>query len=138
LDHPLEFIRSASWYRGLPPPSWRPDGKGEFNFDGLGIGDGRCVYILGGCFMIRTAALRQIDWPDRRLSFLGEDVFLGEAIRQQGWTMGNIGMLGVAVDTELRHGKDRQTLLPGPDLEASQCRPKALPLLSKAGQTIAK
>ncbi|MSU62694.1 MAG: glycosyltransferase family 2 protein [Pedosphaera sp.] len=26
------FVRSAGWYRGLPPPSWRPGGKGELDF----------------------------------------------------------------------------------------------------------
>jgi hypothetical protein len=117
LDDPLAFVRSASWYRGLPPPSWRPGGKGEFDFDGLGIGDGRWFFVVGGCFMIRTSAVRQMDWPDRRLSFLGEDVFLGEAIRQQGWTLGNLGALGVAVNTAPRRGTALQTLQLHPDGE---------------------
>jgi hypothetical protein len=32
------FVRSATWYRGLPPPSWRPGGKGEFNFQNRNCG----------------------------------------------------------------------------------------------------
>jgi hypothetical protein len=118
LDDPLGFVRSASWYRGLPPPSWRPGGKGEFNFDGLGIGDGRWCFVVGGCFMVRTRAVRIMDWPDRRLSFLGDDVFLGEAIRQQRWTLGNLGSLGVAINTAPRRGTALRTLRLTPDLEA--------------------
>jgi GT2 family glycosyltransferase len=98
----VPFVRSAPWYRGLPPPSWRAGGKGEFNFAGLGQGDGRWLFILGGCWLIRTSALRQLDWPDPRLVRLGDDVFLGEAIRQQNWTLGNLGTPHVALNTEPR------------------------------------
>jgi hypothetical protein len=98
------FVRSASWYRGLPPPSWRVGGKGEFDFRGLGKGDGRWLFILGGCFLIRAAAVRALDWPDHRLFRTGDDVFLGEAIRQQGWEQSDLGPLGVALDTEPRRG----------------------------------
>jgi GT2 family glycosyltransferase len=110
LEDPVSFVRTAPWYRGLPPPSWRPGGKGEFNFQGLGIGDGRWLFVVGGCFMIRTRALHEMNWPDPRLSFLGEDVFLGEAIRQQGWNVCNLGAPGVAVNTEPRRGKNLSTL----------------------------
>jgi len=98
------FVRSAPWYRGLPPPSWRPGGKGEFNFQNRNCGDGRWDFIVGGCWLIRTSAIRALDWPDRRLIKLGDDVFLGEAIRQQGWELGNIGRPGVAINTEKRRG----------------------------------
>lgn len=121
LGDPLAFVRTASWYRGLPPPSWRPGGKGEFDFGGLGIGDGRWCFVVGGCFMIRTRAVRTMDWPDRRLSFLGDDVFLGEAIRQQRWTIGNLGSRGVAVNTAPRRGTGLRTLQlpPNPDVGVS-------------------
>ena len=104
LDDPAAFVRSAPWYRGLPPPSWRPGGKGEMNFQGRGTGDGRWHFILGGCWLIRTAALRAMDWPDPRLLRHGDDVFLGEAIRQQGWQIASIGTPGVALNTEARRG----------------------------------
>ena len=104
LENAVEFVRSANWYRGLPPPSWRSGGKGEFNFAGRGTGNGRWIFILGGCWMIRTSVVRALDWPDRRLVKMGNDVFLGEAIRQQGWELENLGSPGVAIDTEPRRG----------------------------------
>jgi len=105
LDDVVSFVRKASWYRGLPPPSWRPGGKGEFNFENRNSGDGRWDFIVGGCWLIRTSALRALDWPDRRLIKLGDDVLLGEAIRQQGWQLGNIGSPGVVINAEARRGR---------------------------------
>lgn len=104
------FVRRAPWYRGLPPPSWRPGGKGEFNFQNRNCGDGRWDFIVGGCWLIRTSAIRALDWPDRRLVKLGDDVFLGEAIRQQGWELGNIGSAGVAINTAPRRGSAGSSL----------------------------
>jgi hypothetical protein len=101
----LDFVRTANWYRLLPPPSWRPGGKGEFNFCGKGTGDGRWHFVLGGCWMIRTSAIRALDWPDSRLVKMGDDVFLGEAIRQQGWQIMDIGSPGVAINAALRRGE---------------------------------
>ena len=112
MDNVLEFVRSAPWYRGLPPPSWRPGGKGEMDFEGRGTGDGRWIFILGGCWLIRTAAVRVMDWPDPRLVKMGEDVLLGEAIRQQGWSVADIGTPGVALDTEPRRGQSGWAVFP--------------------------
>ena len=100
----VEFVRSASWYRGLPPPSWRPGGKGEFNLWGRGLGDGRWCFATGGCFMIRTSAIRAMDWPDPRLFVAAEDIFLGEAVRQQGWNFADVGSTGVAINTHPSRG----------------------------------
>ena len=100
----VEFVRSAPWYRGLPPPSWRPGGKGEFNLWGRGLGDGRWCFVSGGCFMIRTEAIRAMDWPDPRLFVEAEDIFLGEAVRQQGWNFTSIHPLGVAINTQPSRG----------------------------------
>lgn len=103
LKDAVGFVRSAEWYRGLPPPSWRPGGKGEFDFEGRGEGDGRWIFVLGGCWLIRTSAVRALDWPDERIEKMGDDVFLGEAIRQQGWHIAHMSA-GVAIDTEPRRG----------------------------------
>lgn len=98
------FVRSARWYRGLEPPSWEPGGKGEFDFEGRGAGDGRWFFVTGGCWLARTRALRLLDWPDPRLVKRNDDVFLCEAIRQQGWGVQDVGSLGVAINTEARRG----------------------------------
>lgn len=97
----VAFVRSAPWYRGLPPPSWRVGGKGEMNYRSRGTGNGIWDFVLGSCWLIRTSALRQIDWPDPRLVILGDDVFLGEAIRQQGWRCAEFEK-GVAIPQEPR------------------------------------
>jgi hypothetical protein len=107
MEDAVAFVRTASWYRGLPPPSWRLGGGGDFNYADLGVGNGRWLFILGGCFMIRTAAVRALEWPDPRLHRCGDDAFLGEAIRQQGWGQCNLGTPGVAFDTEKRRGPIR-------------------------------
>jgi len=104
LADPVGWVRGGAWYRGLPPPSWRPGGKGQFNFGGLGAGDGRWVFVVGGCWLARTSALRAMDWPDKRLTFSGEDALLGEAVRQQGWIVANIENLGVSINSEPRRG----------------------------------
>jgi len=101
-EDPVAFVRSAPWYQGLPPPFWEPGGKGEFDFDGRGTGDGRWFFLTGGGWFIRTAALKALDWPDQRLLMFGEDVFLGEAIRQQGWEIEHVGKLGVEVNSAAR------------------------------------
>ena len=105
LENVAAFVRNAVWYRGLPPPSWRLGGKGEFNFNGRGTGDGRWIFIPGGCWLMRSSVIRVLDWPDRRLIKMGNDVLLGEAIRQQGWELENIGNAGVAINTEPRRGE---------------------------------
>lgn len=113
LADAVAFVRSAEWFCGLPPPSWRPGGKGEFDFQGRGTGDGQWFFILGGCWLIRTSAIRVLDWPDRRLVKMGDDVFLGEAIRQHGWILGNIDCPGIAINTEVRRGDKGDSLRNG-------------------------
>ena len=110
LESACQFVRSASWYRGLPPPSWRPGGKGVFDFQNRGTGDGRWFFPTGGCWLIRTNAVRSLDWPDRRLVKLADDVFLGEAVRQNGWDMAHISDRRVAISAERRRGKIGSTL----------------------------
>ena len=104
IEDATAFVRNAAWYRGLPPPSWRPGGKGELNYRGRGTGDGKWFFTVGGCWLIRTSAVRALDWPDRRLIKMGDDVFLGEAVRQHGWRIMNLGDQGVAMNTAIRRG----------------------------------
>ena len=106
------WVRQAPWYGGLEPPGWEPGGKGETDFEGRGCGDGRWFFITGGNWLIRTDTVRALDWPDTRLIKRNDDVFLTEAIRQQGWTARDIGPLGVAINTQPRRGEgeDAQTM----------------------------
>jgi len=99
------FVRTAPWYRGLEPPSRAPGGRGERNFEGKGAGDGRWFFATGGCWFMRTRALRELDWPDPVLVKRNDDIFLGEAIRQQGWEIQDIGSTGVKINTEPRRGE---------------------------------
>ncbi len=99
------FVRSAAWYRGLEPPSWNPGGKGETDFEGRGCGDGRWFFITGGNWWMRSESIRNLDWPDPHLVKRNDDVFLCEAIRQQGWSFRDIGPAGVAINTAPRRGE---------------------------------
>jgi hypothetical protein len=106
----ITFVRTALWYRGLPPPFWEPGGKGEFNFQGCGTGDGNWIFVPGGCWWIRTRAVHELDWPDQRLVILGDDVFLGEAVRQQGWRIENVGQLGIVTSAAERRWRLEDSL----------------------------
>jgi hypothetical protein len=125
------YVRRAPWYRGLEPPSWAPGGKGEIDFEGKGSGDGRWFFVTGGCWFMRTRAIRALGWPDPSLVKRNDDVFLGEAIRQQGWESCDIGPAGVEINTEPRRGggEDQGTMerqmargqrIQNPDAEALQ------------------
>jgi len=94
------YVRRARWYRRKDPPSW------------AGSGDGRWFFPTGGCWFIRSSAIRALDWPDPGLIKRNDDVLLAEAIRQQGWEFRDIGPCGVAVNTEPRRGEgeDRETM----------------------------
>jgi hypothetical protein len=96
----VSFIRAAPWYRGRPLPG------------DPGDRDPRWWFPTGGSWIARTAALRAIDWPDPRLIMAFEDVFLGEAIGQQGWDIADIGSCGVAISDAPRRGtgSDRATM----------------------------
>lgn len=91
------FVQRAPWYRGKEPPRWDCGGPGV---------DGRWFFITGGCWFVRTAAIRALDWPDPRLVKRNDDVLLCEALRQQDWTMQDIGPLGVAINTQPRRGTE--------------------------------
>ena len=62
--------------------------------------------------MIRTSAVRTLDWPDINLVKRNDDVFLAEALRQQGWKFQCVGQPGVAINQASRRGEgeDRETM----------------------------
>lgn len=93
------FVKSATWYRKKEPPSKE-------------TGDARWFFIVGGCWLVRAATVQTLDWPDDRLIKRNDDVFLCEAIRQQGWESQNIESLGVAINKAPRRGvgEDKATM----------------------------
>lgn len=106
------FVRRSPWFRGLEPPSRPPGGPGVPGAGQGGTGLGRWVFVTGGCWFMRTRALRILDWPDPCLVKRNDDVFLGEAVRQQGWELRDIGPCGVEINTEPRRGtgEDQATM----------------------------
>ena len=100
----IGFVKQARWFRGKNPPSWESGGKDEHDFEGRGCGDGRWFFLTGGCWMIRADVIKSLDWPDHRLIKRNDDVFLCEAIRQQGLEIRDIGPLGVMINTGPRRG----------------------------------
>lgn len=98
----VAFVKGASWYGGKEPPSWEPEGTG----------DGRWFFATGGNWFMRRSAIRALDWPDPNLIKRNDDVLLSEAVRQQGWTMRDIGPCGVAINTAPRRGvgEDQSTM----------------------------
>jgi len=66
-----DFIQKATWYK--EKPSELIKGRPGVNF------------AQGAYWWLRVPELRQLDWPDPRLSHNGGDTLLGEAIYQQGW-----------------------------------------------------
>ncbi len=100
-----EFVRSASWYRGLTPPSLRLGGKGELNYEGRNTGNPYWHFVSGGSWWVRTSTVRAIDWPDPRLAKGFDDVFFGEAIRQQGWSSAYLFPDGLALSDAERRGE---------------------------------
>ncbi len=93
------YVRGATWYRGKAPPS-------------PASGDGRWFFPTGGCWFMRSSAIRALDWPDAGLIKRNDDVLLAEAIRQQGWQFRDIGPCGTAINTEPRRGEgeDQETM----------------------------
>jgi len=107
---PVEWVRRAEWFAGKEPPSWQPGGKDVFEYEGRESGDGRWFFVAGGCWLIKTEAVRALDWPDRRLVKEGDDVYLSEALRQKGWQVQNMGQVnGIAINDHRRRGIHRET-----------------------------
>ena len=100
----VEFVKKSSWYAGKEPPSWNPGGKGVNNFQGKSSGDGRWFFITGGSWVVRTTAIRQLDWPPPEMIKCADDVFLSEAMRQHGFQCHDTGPMGVLINAARRRG----------------------------------
>ncbi len=74
------WIEQQPWYRPeagfAPPQSWGSKNIPTFTF------------CQGSCWFTATRHLLKLDWPAKDLRHCGGDSLLGEAYRQQGWTLG--------------------------------------------------
>jgi len=76
-DWVRDFISSANWFRGLElVPDDQP-------------GNFRVNFAAGGFWALRTSWIYELEWPDRRLVHIAEDVMFGEALRQTGARVGH-------------------------------------------------
>jgi GT2 family glycosyltransferase len=101
-DRVLDFIRSAAWYRGKPfltaPPSLEKENRVHLEF------------VEGGFFAVRSAVIRALDWPDPRLIHNVDDYIFGEALRQNGYLIGQY-YSGVRItDAPRRSGPDAPSM----------------------------
>jgi hypothetical protein len=71
-----KFIREAAWFKVRK--FQRIKGEAGSKFRGPGI-----VFIQGSYWWLRTDVMKQLAWPDIRLSHNGGDTLLSEAIWQQ-------------------------------------------------------
>ena len=76
----VQFIRTASWFRGKPFNHVEP--SGEWSERPL------LSFVEGGFWAGRAEVLKALEWPDPRLLLNGEDYIFGEALRQNGYTIG--------------------------------------------------
>jgi hypothetical protein len=100
----LDWIKAATWYRGLGCRRGKDlKGKNAAEFS----------FATGGFWAVRTAVLRQLDWPDPRLVHTTGDFLLGEALRQNRLTMGRFDY-GVKInDAPRRNSKEAVAVSPG-------------------------
>jgi GT2 family glycosyltransferase len=92
----LDWIQKATWYRAVPFKRTE---------DARAKGDVEFIFATGGYWAARTDALKFLDWPDRRLIQAGEDFILGEALRQNGYKIGDFHH-GVKINDAPRRNAD--------------------------------
>jgi hypothetical protein len=95
------WIKAASWYRGLP---WMR-GTDSDGCDGIEF-----RFATGGFWAVRTAILRQLDWPDTRIIHADGDFLLAEALRQNGLKTGRFDY-GVAINDAPRRNPNNMPAL---------------------------
>jgi hypothetical protein len=84
-DYLKNQTRNAPWYRGLPfEENW--------------------WFPTGGCWMARTDVVHGLGWPHVGLIKRQDDVLFGEALRQNGFKIQDIGPSGVLISDHDRRG----------------------------------
>lgn len=96
----LDWIHEASWYRGIP------------FLRGTDLDGNRAIefrFAPGAFWAIRTQVLYRLDWPDPRLIQADEDFVLGEALRQNSFSIQNF-KYGVKVNDAPRRNPNAQAV----------------------------
>ena len=123
----LQWIRSAAWFRG------RPFERPSDPVEAADPEASRFVFASGGFWMARTEVLQELDWPDPRLLQAAEDVAFGEALRQNGYSVGPFEY-GVCVsDAPRRNASAPEIRNPPPQRRPS--RPHGHPGSRSSGAT---
>jgi hypothetical protein len=94
-----DWIKTQPWYNpeaGLPTML-----KGRRRFQ----------FCQGAWWVIRREAIRDLNWPPPELKHNGGDSLLGEAVRQQGWSMGRYSRW-LHINADAR-GRDSQAVRRG-------------------------
>jgi hypothetical protein len=95
----LDWIKAASWYRGLPFLR-------GIDLDGWEATEFR--FATGGFWAARTNVLKLLNWPDPRLVQANDDFLLGEELRQNQLAIGGFDYGVMINDAPRRNGRARQ------------------------------
>lgn len=99
LQGQWEFIEQAEWFKGKLPELC-PTRSPKIKKPGI-------TFAQGAYWWLRTDVMKEIGWPDKRLSHNGGDTLLGEAVRQQGYPLTKFNY-GVAVNKAKRRGRSER------------------------------
>lgn len=102
------WIQNQSWYSGHPAPCGQLRYEPEFYLSG----DRRWHFCSGGSWFARSVVINKLGWPPASLIKKSNDVLLGEAIRQAGYELFDLGGKGVHSNGADRRGcgEDAQTM----------------------------
>lgn len=95
-DFILDWIRAASWYRSIPFMR---------GVDQHGCPASEFHFPTGGFWAAKSSVIQALDWPDPRLIQANDDFLFGEALRQNGFRMGNFDY-GVKINDSPRRNPD--------------------------------
>lgn len=105
------YIKDQSWYSGKPIPCGVLKYENNFNLDG---NEQRWFFTTGGNWMIKSKILKDFDYPalsiakkhvlDGNAPNDGDDVLLCEILRQNDYTILDIGEMGIRINDSDRRG----------------------------------
>lgn len=88
VGNQIDWIKAQPWYNGKEPNAYTQ-------------------FAAGGWWVLRTAILKQFDWPPETLKHRGGDIMLGELLRQHDLSLGHFRD-GVWINAN-EHGVESQS-----------------------------